>query len=94
MYHQDSEGTIARYKLEALEREMEKLWTRHSEILTRLWVFQNQHFNRIKRIADPWYKSNKCWATLAKQYLDDAETNRPGNHSDIEQNVGWRTGVG
>jgi hypothetical protein len=29
IYHKDNEGTIARYKLEALERDMEKLWARH-----------------------------------------------------------------
>jgi hypothetical protein len=94
IYHQDNEGTIARYKLEALEREMEKLWTRHSELLPRLWVFQKKHLDRIQRIADLRYEIKRCWATLAKLYLDDAETNRPGNHSDIEQNIGWRTGVG
>jgi hypothetical protein len=30
IYHQDNEGTIARYKLEALERKMQKLWARHA----------------------------------------------------------------
>jgi hypothetical protein len=29
IYHQDNEATIARYKLEALERDMDKLWARH-----------------------------------------------------------------
>jgi hypothetical protein len=29
IYHQDNEGTIARYKIEALERDMEKLRARH-----------------------------------------------------------------
>jgi hypothetical protein len=48
-YNQDNEGTIARYKLEGLEREMEKLWTRHTELLPKLWDFQNQHFNRRQR---------------------------------------------
>jgi hypothetical protein len=94
IYHQDNEGTIARYKLEALEREMEKPRTHHSELLPRLWVFQKQHFDRRQRIADLPYESKKCWATLSKLYLGDAETDRPGNHSDIKQNVGWRKGVG
>jgi hypothetical protein len=30
IYHQDNEGTIAIYNLEALERDMENLWTRHT----------------------------------------------------------------
>jgi hypothetical protein len=29
IYHKDSEGTIERYTLKALERGMEKLWARH-----------------------------------------------------------------
>jgi hypothetical protein len=72
IYHQYNEGTIARYKLEALEREMEKLLTRHTELLPKLWVFQKQHFNMRQHIVDLRYESNKCWATLAKLYLDDA----------------------
>jgi hypothetical protein len=30
IYHQDYEGTIERYKLRALERDIEKLWARHT----------------------------------------------------------------
>jgi hypothetical protein len=73
---------------------MEKLCTHHTELLPKLWVFQEQHFNRRQHITDLRYESKKCWATLAKLYLDDAETNRFGCHSDIEQSIGWRTGVG
>jgi diadenosine tetraphosphatase ApaH/serine/threonine PP2A family protein phosphatase len=91
IYHQDNEGTIAQYKLEALEREMEKLWTHHTELLPKLWDFQKQHFDRRQRILDLRYESKKCWATLTKLYLDDAETNRPGINSGIEQTLGWRT---
>jgi hypothetical protein len=93
IYHQDNEGTIAIYKLEALERDMEKLWARHIELLPKLWDFQKQHFDRRQRIVDLRYESRKCWATLAKLYLDDAEDNRHGSHSEIDQTNGWRTGV-
>jgi hypothetical protein len=94
IYHQDNEGTIARYKLEALERDMDTLWARHIELLPKLWDFQKQHFNRGQRIVDLLYESKKCWATLAKLYLDDAENNRHDSHSEIDQTNGWRTGVG
>jgi hypothetical protein len=40
------------------------------------------------------YESKKCWATLAKLYLDDAENNIDGGHSDSDQTNGLRTGVG
>jgi hypothetical protein len=36
IYHQYNEGTISRYKLEALERDMEELWARHTELLPQL----------------------------------------------------------
>jgi hypothetical protein len=97
IYHQDNEGKIARYKLEALERDMEKVWARHIELLPKLRDFQKQHFNRRQRIMDLRNESTKCWATLAKLYLDDAENNRHishSSHSEINQTTGWIPGVG
>jgi hypothetical protein len=94
VYHQDNEGMIARYKLEALERDMEKLWARHIQLLPKLWDFQKQHFDRRQRIVDLRYESKKCWATLAKLYLCDVENNRLSNHGEIDQTNGWRAGVG
>jgi hypothetical protein len=94
IYHQDNEGKIARYKLEDLERDMEKLWARHIELLPKLWDFQKQHFDRRQPIVDLRYESKKCWATLAKLYLDEAESNRHGSLSNIDQTNGLRTGVG
>jgi Mlc titration factor MtfA (ptsG expression regulator) len=94
IYHQYNEGTIARYKLEALERDMDKLWARHIELLPILWDFQKQHFNRQQRIVGLRYESKKYWATLAKLYLDDAENNRHRSYSEIDETNGWRTGVG
>jgi hypothetical protein len=46
IYHQDNEGSITRYKLESLERGMEKIWARHIELLPKLWDFQKEHFDR------------------------------------------------
>jgi hypothetical protein len=94
IYHQDNAVTIARYKIEALERDMEKLRARHIELLLKLWDFQKQHFDRRQRIVTLQYESKKCWATLAKLYMDDAENNRDGGHSDSDQTKGFRTGVG
>jgi hypothetical protein len=73
---------------------MEKLWARHIELLPKLWDFQKQHFDRRQRIVTLQYESKKCWATLAKLYLDDAENNRDGGYSDIGQIKGLITGVG
>jgi enoyl reductase-like protein len=64
IYHQENQGTIARYKLEALERDMEKLWARHTELLPKLNNFQKQHFDRRQHIMDLRYEIKKCWATL------------------------------
>jgi hypothetical protein len=94
IYHQDNEGIIARYKPEALERDMEKLWARHTELLTKLRDFQKQHFHRRQRIADLRYEIKKCWTTLSTLYLDGAETNRSGISSDIKRDLIQRTGVG
>jgi hypothetical protein len=72
---------------------MEKLCTRHTELLPKLWDFQKQHFDRRQRIAYLRYESNKCWETQAKLYLDDEETNRSVNNSDIDQNIGYNRSV-
>jgi hypothetical protein len=55
IYHQDNEGTIARYKLEARDMDMEKLWERHTELLPKLRDFQKQHFDMRQCIADLRY---------------------------------------
>jgi hypothetical protein len=94
IYHQDNEGTIARYKLEALERDMEKVWAIHIELLPKLWDFQKQHFGRRQRIVDLQFESKKCWAKLAKLYLDEAESNRHDSLSNMDQTNRLRTGVG
>jgi hypothetical protein len=94
IYNHDNQGNIARYKLEALDRDMEKMWARHTEILPKLHDFLKQHFDRRQRIADLRYESKKFWATLATLYLHYAETNRSGLSSDIEHIPAGRTGVG
>jgi hypothetical protein len=73
---------------------MEKLRARHLELLPKLWDFQKQRFDRRQRIVTLRYESKKYWATLAKLYLDNAENNRDGGHSDSNQTNGLRTGVG
>jgi hypothetical protein len=88
IYYQDSEETIARYKHEELERDMERLCARHTELLPKIHDFQKHHFDRRQRIADRRCESKKYLATLAKLYLYDAETNRSGISSDIERTLG------
>jgi hypothetical protein len=106
IYHQNNKGNIAHYKLEALDRDMEQIGARHTELLPKLHDFQKQHFDRRQRITDLIYESKKCWtslamiamlATLAKLAticLHDAETNILGLSSDMDRILGWRTGVG
>jgi hypothetical protein len=57
--HHENEGTIARYELEALERDMEKRWAYHTELLPKLWDFHKQHFERRQRVADLGYENKK-----------------------------------
>jgi hypothetical protein len=91
IYHQDNQGNIVQYKLEALDRDMEKIWARHTELLPKLHDFQKQHFDRRQRIVDLRYENKKYWETLATLYLHDTETNISGFSSDIERIIGWRT---
>jgi hypothetical protein len=59
IYQQHNEGTIAQHKIKALEREMEKLWARHTELLPKLRDFQKQHLDRRQRIVDLQYESKE-----------------------------------
>jgi hypothetical protein len=43
---------------------------------------------------DPTEQKQEILGKLAKLYLDDAENNRDGGHSDSDQTSGLRTGVG
>jgi hypothetical protein len=52
IYHQDKQVTIALYKVEALERDMDNIWACHTELLPKLHDFQKQYFERRKVIND------------------------------------------
>jgi hypothetical protein len=69
IYHQENQWNIAQYKLEAFDRDMEKMRARHTELLTKLHDLLKQHFDWRQHIADLRYENKKCWETLATIYL-------------------------
>jgi hypothetical protein len=80
------------FKIAALERAKERIKVKHEELRHRLHALQSRHLERLVVIKELHYNGQKCWAELARLYLDEAE-NRiiPAEHT-IEQYFHWREG--
>jgi hypothetical protein len=49
VYHQDNQGNITRYKLEALYRDTENIWARHTELLPKLHLLRSSTLTGDKK---------------------------------------------
>jgi hypothetical protein len=63
----------AQFKIDALEREKERIKIKHEELRHRLHDFQSRQLERLVAIEELHYNGQKCWAELARLYLDEAE---------------------
>jgi hypothetical protein len=72
VHHEDNQGRVARYKEEALARLMDIIWPKQDGLRERLHEFQRTHFNDRDKIKNLRYESKRCWANLAKVYLEEA----------------------
>jgi hypothetical protein len=92
--HSRDNKHAAQFKIDALEREKERIKTKNEELRQRLHEFQSRHLERLVVIEELHYNGQKCWAELSRLYLDEAE-NRiiPVEHT-IEQYLHGREGVG
>jgi hypothetical protein len=48
--HEDDSKRVAQYKVEALDRDIERLVTRHNDLRSKLHKFQERHMERREHI--------------------------------------------
>jgi hypothetical protein len=66
---------VAQFKVEAMDRDIERLEARIEDLRHVLRTFQEQHMQRVEHVKTLQHNSRKCCAALAKVYLDEAEQN-------------------
>jgi chromosome segregation ATPase len=85
---------VAQFKIDTLEREKERIKNKHEELRHKLHEFQSRHLERLADIEQLHYNGHKCWAELARLYLDEAENRIIPIEATIEQYVHRREGAG
>jgi hypothetical protein len=71
-YHENTIQQVANYKMEALDRNYDKILEKHSGLNERLHTFQLKHFENRQQIGNLNYESKRCWINLAEQYVNKA----------------------
>jgi predicted nucleic acid-binding Zn-ribbon protein len=92
--HKDDSTRVARFKIEALDRDIARLAVRHNDLRSKLHGVQERHMERREHIKTLQHNSRQCWASLAKLYLDEAENRIETDTHLLEQHLQGRVGVG
>jgi hypothetical protein len=94
IYHADTNGRIARYKIEEQQRRVEKIWERHLELQGRLRRDQTLHFYHRETINNLIYDTQRCWASLSEIYIHEAECPPLMEQNALAKYLASRLGVG
>jgi hypothetical protein len=71
--HENKQGHIARYKVEALQRKIEVVWGRYNVQQGRMDATPQGHFQQQEIIYNLRHDIKACWTALATLYLDETE---------------------
>jgi transcriptional regulator of heat shock response len=85
---------VAQFKINTLEREKDRIKNKHEELRQKIHEFQARHLERLVDIEQLHYNGQKCWAGLARLYLDEAAKRIIPIEATIERYVHGRTGIG
>jgi hypothetical protein len=85
---------VAQFKIDALEREKDRIKNKHEELRHELHEFQSRHLERLVDMEQLHYNGGKFWPDLARLYLDEAEKRIIPIEATIERYLHGRTGVG
>jgi hypothetical protein len=91
--HEDNQGRIARYKVEALHRKVEVVWDRYNVLQGRMDTTLQGNFQQREIINNLLHDSKACWTTLATLYLDDTENKTAFGNSGMETFLVRRSGI-
>jgi hypothetical protein len=71
--HENDTKKVAQFRVEAMDRDIKCLEVRNKDLIHKLRTFQDEHMQRVEHVKTLQHNSRKCWASLAKVYLDEAE---------------------
>jgi hypothetical protein len=92
--HSIDSKQVAQFKIDALEREKERIKNIHEEMYHKLHKFQSRHLERLTDIEQLHCNRQKCWADLARLYLEEAENCITPIEATIDQYLHGHAGVG
>jgi archaellum component FlaC len=91
--HKDDSKRVAQFKVEALDRDIERLAMQYNDLRSKLHDFQERNMERWEHIKRLQHNSRKCWASLAKLYLVEAETRIERDTHLLDQFLQGRVGI-
>jgi hypothetical protein len=71
--HEYNQGRIAHYKVEALQWNIDVVWSRYNVLQGRMCLALQGHFQQQEIINNLRHDSKACQTTLATLYLDETE---------------------
>jgi predicted RNase H-like nuclease (RuvC/YqgF family) len=92
--HENGTKKVLQFKVEAMDRDIERLQVRIEDLRHKLRTFQEEHMQRVEHVKKMQHNSRKFWAALAKIYLDEAENIIETDIELMDQNLQGRSGVG
>jgi hypothetical protein len=92
--HENNQGHIARYKVEALQWKIELVWDRYNLQQGRIYTTTQGHFQQREIINNLRHDSKACWTTMATLYLVETENTTALGNPRLETFFVWRSGIG
>jgi hypothetical protein len=92
--HSRDTNQVAQFKIDALEREKDRIKNKNEALRHKIHEFQSRHLERLVDIEQLHYNGQKCWAELARLYLDEAEKCSIPIEATIERYLHGHTCVG
>jgi hypothetical protein len=92
--HENNQGHISRYKVEALQRKIEVVWGRYNVQQGRMDATLKGNFQQREIINNLIHDSKACWTALATLYLDETENTTALVNPGLETFLVRRSGIG
>jgi hypothetical protein len=92
--HENNQGCIARYKEEALQRNIEVVWDIYNVQQGRMDATLQGHFQQREIINNLRHDSKACWTALATLYLDETENTTTLVNPGLDTFLVGRSGIG
>jgi archaellum component FlaC len=92
--HENDTKKVAQFKVEAMDRDIERLEVWIEDLRHKLRTFQEEQMQQVEHVKTLQHNSRKCWAELAQMYLDEADNRTETDIQLMDQYIQGRSGVG